>query len=109
MILFQQIDRMKYIHQLIQKKQTGSPERFATKLGLSKRQLFNILEELRIMGLDIQYSRGTETYFYANNKYMEIVYSLKELTEEEVGNTNGGAYFMRKCNFISLYAVNFAS
>ena len=40
MTLFQQIDRMKYIHYLIRREHTGNPEHFARKLQLSKRQTF---------------------------------------------------------------------
>ncbi|MEA5127952.1 MAG: helix-turn-helix domain-containing protein [Proteiniphilum sp.] len=109
MTLFQQIDRMKYIHHLISKERTGNPEYFACKLQLSKRQLFNILEEMRILGLDIRYSKMRETYYYNGDKYLDISYSLKELSEEEVENIYAGMIFFPKCNFISLYPANFTS
>ena len=96
MTLFQQIDRMKYIHRLIHKERTGNPEQFASKLQLSKRQLFNILEEMRILGLDIRYNKTRNTY-----------YSLKDLTEEEVENIYAGMKFPLKCNFISLCITYF--
>ena len=109
MTLFQQIDRMKYIHYLIRREHTGNPEHFARKLQLSKRQLFNILEEMRILGLDIRYSKVRETYFYNGDKYLEISYSLRELFEEEVKNIYAGIIFFSKCNFISLYPTNYIS
>lgn len=95
MTLFQQIDRMKYIHHLINKERTGNPDSFACKLQLSKRQLFNILDEMRILGLDIRYSKMRETYFYSGDKYLDISYSLRELSEDEVNNIYAGIIFFQ--------------
>lgn len=107
MTLFQQIDRMNYIHHLIAKECTGTPDIFAGKLNISKRQLFNILDEMRILGLDIRYNYMRETYFYNGNRYLDISYSLRELTEEETKNIQGGMIFLLKCNFISFCPANF--
>lgn len=98
---------MKYIHRLIHKERTGNPEQFASKLQLSKRQLFNILEEMRILGLDIRYNKTRNTYYYNGDKYLDISYSLKDLTEEEVENIYAGMKFPLKCNFISLCITYF--
>ena len=95
MTLFQQIDRMKYIHHLIYNRATGNPARFAGRLQLSKRQLFNILEEMRIMGLDIRYDKKSETYFYNGNIYLDISYSFKKLSNSEVKNINEGGRFFQ--------------
>ncbi|MDO5665838.1 MAG: hypothetical protein Q4G63_11365 [Bacteroidia bacterium] len=107
MTLFQQIDRINYIDSLIRAKRTGSPDVFSRKLRLSKRQLFNILEELRIEGLDIQYCRYRETYYYRGNKVLHISFVFQDLTEIEEKNTFAGK-FISECNFISLYPSNFA-
>lgn len=107
MTLFQQIDRMKYIHRLIDNEHTGNPDSFADRLQLSKRQLFNILEELRIIGLDVRYCKTRQTYYYNGNKYLDISYSLKELSDSEVKNISGGRILFSKCNFISLCRLNF--
>lgn len=109
MTLFQQIERMEYIHQVISKERTGNPGQFARKLQLSKRQLFNILEELRILGLDIRYSKMRETYYYYGGKYLEISYALRELSEKEVENIYAGVIFLSKCNYISLCTANFTN
>ncbi len=109
MTLFQQIDRMAYIHDLIYNESTGSPDSFARKLRLNKRQLFNILEEMRIMGIDIRYDRTRKTYCYCGDKYLHISCSLKNISDSEAQNIHGGVIFRAKCNFISLYPTNFTS
>lgn len=62
---------------------------------------------MRILGLDIRYSKMRETYYYNGDKYLDISYSLRELSEEEVNNIYAGVIFLPKCNFISLYSANF--
>lgn len=109
MTLFQQIDRMEYIHDLIYNESTGSPDSFARKLRLNKRQLFNILEEMRIMGVDIRYDRTRKTYCYCGDKYLHISCSLKNISDSEAQNIHGGVIFRTKCNFISFCSSFFSS
>ncbi|MDR0546535.1 MAG: DNA-binding protein [Dysgonamonadaceae bacterium] len=67
MSMFQTIQKIDRIHQLIRMEATGAPDEFAGKLHLKKRQLFNILAEFREQGADIQYSSFRSTYYYRNN------------------------------------------
>jgi predicted DNA-binding transcriptional regulator YafY len=62
--MLRQIERMQYIDQLIRLKSTGCPEDFAEKLGVSRRQLFNIIEELKILGAPIYYNKEYKSYCY---------------------------------------------
>ena len=47
---------------------TGTPEELAQKLHVSKRQLYNLVDEFRAMGASIKYSRESKTYYYTNDK-----------------------------------------
>ena len=38
------------------------------KLHVSKRQLYNLVDEFRAMGASIKYSRESKTYYYTNDK-----------------------------------------
>jgi hypothetical protein len=67
MSLFQSIQKIERIHQLIRMEATGNPDDFAKKLHLKKRQLFNLLSEFRDEGADIRYSSLRETYYYNND------------------------------------------
>ena len=108
MKLFHQIDRMQYMLHLIQQKKTGNPEKFAKRLSLRKRQLFSILEELRIIGLNIQYSKEKQSYYYADDNYMEISYGVKLLSDEETKDIEGGTLKILKCIFFAPNLANFA-
>lgn len=58
------MDRYNKMHQLIKRENTGTPCEFARKLGISKSQLYNCLDELRIRGAEINYSKIKESYVY---------------------------------------------
>jgi hypothetical protein len=57
---------------LIHMKATGTPEEFAEKLGLRRSTLFQSLQEMREMGVDIKYSFVRQTYYYADNRRIKI-------------------------------------
>ena len=42
-------------------------EELAQKLHVSKRQLYNLVDEFRAMGASIKYSRESKTYYYTND------------------------------------------
>lgn len=59
------LKKMLYIDFLIQKERTGSPERFARKLELSRSTFFEYISYLRNeLMLQISYDEYRETYYY---------------------------------------------
>lgn len=59
------LKKMLYIDYLIQKERTGSPERFARKVELSRSTFFEYISYLRNeLMLQIAYDEYRETYYY---------------------------------------------
>ena len=83
MQLFETIDRILRIHKLIQREATGTPDEFAKRLHLKRRQLYNILEEFRDYGAVIKYSRLRCTFYYENEFEVNVKISVTPLSEEE--------------------------
>ena len=63
-----EIYRRLKLHELLLHSNTGTPEELAQKLHVSKRQLYNLVDEFRAMGASIKYSRESKTYYYTNDK-----------------------------------------
>ena len=61
------IERLYRMHKLIQQEATGTPEEFARLFQIKKRQLFNLLSELKDYGALIKYSTVNHTYYYIGN------------------------------------------
>jgi predicted DNA-binding transcriptional regulator YafY len=67
MDVFEKTDRLYEIHKLIQQENTGTPDEFAKRFLLSRKQVYNIMESLKERGAVIKYSRIRCTFFYFND------------------------------------------
>lgn len=59
-------ERTKLLIDLIEKKKTGSPEDLANKIGVTKRMVYHILDDLRLfMEKEITYSKEEKSYIFS--------------------------------------------
>jgi hypothetical protein len=65
---------------LIAMRATGPPDEFACKMKLSRSTLFETLQEMKFMGVDIKYSNVRESYYYADSR--RIVIKVERAGEE---------------------------
>lgn len=90
MKIFEYIDRVNLLHKLIRDKKTGSPDELAKRINLSKSRLLRIIEDLRLKGVPIAYSRQSKTYYYIKPYQMQIDMSFTTLNQDEIKEVNGG-------------------
>ena len=57
---------------LISRMATGTPVEFAEKIGIKRSTLFQSLQEMREMGVDIKYSNIRQSYYYADGRRIKI-------------------------------------
>lgn len=76
-----QIRRILDLHELIKKEITGGSTDLSAKLHISRRQIQNYLDELRILGASISYDRMRCTYYYKNQ--FDIEYHLNIVVGEK--------------------------
>ncbi len=94
-MIFKQINRLQQIDQLIRQKRTGNAEELADKLNISRRQVYNWLDELKALGLEIDYNREIRSFVYLKSYQINISFDIKELTENEVTNVKAGLNFFK--------------
>lgn len=82
MEFLKQIERLQLLNKLVKEKRTGSPEELADRLGLSRRQLYAYLEFLKDYGMDIGYSRKTNSFIVNNGKEIKIDFQFQVLDEK---------------------------
>lgn len=75
------IDRFEHMDALINMQATGSPVKFASKLGIRRSRLFQTLQELRDRGVDIRYSCTRQSYYYGEGK--RIIISEKKASDDQ--------------------------
>lgn len=59
--------KLSFLNDLLKQGYTGTAEDLAWKLNVSRRTVFRYLDELRINGAIIGYSKTKKTYYFKNN------------------------------------------
>jgi transcriptional antiterminator len=100
MVTLKYIERLRRMDQLIRQQCTGNSDEFAERMGVSRRQLYNLIEELKDFGLPISFNRSSRTFFYINNCKLEINIEIKELDRTDYLIYNGGfIHEFQLCNY----------
>lgn len=66
--------KLQQMDQLVRLKCTGCPLKFAEKIGVSQRTLFNYLNLLADLGAQIRYNSHIESYEYTSTGKLHIGY-----------------------------------
>ena len=72
MKLFEEINLLERLDQLIRLKATGTPLQLAKRLKLSEREVYRIIAELRSMDVKIAYCKQKRSYYYENETFLRF-------------------------------------
>ncbi|MFR5896916.1 MAG: HTH domain-containing protein [Phocaeicola massiliensis] len=75
------IGRINRLYRLIRMEHTGSLKELAEIMRVSERTISNYLEELRLMGADIRFSRLRNTYYFDNRFILYATFEARIETE----------------------------
>jgi predicted DNA-binding transcriptional regulator YafY len=103
MKIFEQLERIKHIHRLIELQTTGTPNEFAKKIHISRRQLYYIIDDLKIMGAPIQYDAKSKTFYYTDKCEISFSFEIEVLSEEEISNISGGEILYNNNEYLNFY------
>lgn len=81
MELKNEIHRLNRLHRLIKMCNTGSPDELAHKLHISKRHLYNVLDNLRALDARIDYNHSDYTFY--SLIWIKIAMKIKSISENE--------------------------
>lgn len=87
---FEQLERLKRMNRLIKDEITGTPEEFATLLGVSPSHLYRCIDEIKELGAPVNFSRSRRTYYYEYEFDLKVSYSIQLITKEIAKNVIGG-------------------
>ncbi|MUP37341.1 HTH domain-containing protein [Labilibaculum euxinus] len=96
MDIFRQIEILRRLNKLIEKESTGKPSTLSNQLGISRSQLYRMIELLKDYGVPIMYSRVLETFYYSKAFRLKIELKLEDLSRKELKDFNGGEVISRK-------------
>ena len=69
---------------MIKLEGTGSPKEIASRMHISQRQLYNLLEQLRDMDAPIRFNRSANTYLYTSEFELLVSISIKVMKEDQL-------------------------
>jgi len=90
MVVFKHIQRLEKINKLISENRTGTPDEFAKRIGVGRRQLYNYLDELRSYGVDIGYCRQSRSFLFESNKHLKINFECEVIDFGDQRGTSAG-------------------
>ncbi len=90
MKVFEYLDRISLMHKLVSRQKTGTPDELAKQLGVSRTSLYELIDELRLRGVPIAYSKSAKTFFYKQPFDIAVTCSLRPLTYSEKKENAGG-------------------
>lgn len=99
--------RLMKLDNLIQLQKTGSAKELAHKLGVSRSQLFNYLEQLREMGVEIAYQKSIASYCYQGELELKIQQPFKVISRKELEDDINGGQLFKESKFTGLLHVIF--
>ncbi|WP_103071661.1 hypothetical protein [Aquimarina sediminis] len=66
-IIIRQIEIIERMDQLIRLQATGSPAKFASRLGISKTKLYRIIDTMKKLNAPIKYDIAIQSFVYAED------------------------------------------
>lgn len=92
------IEKLKVIErvdQLIRLKATGTPNELASRLGLSRSTVYEIIDCMKQMGADINYCKTKKCFYYDQRKVLAIGF----IEESKINGGKSG--FFLNCPILS--------
>jgi len=84
MSTFKNISRFEWLDQLIRQEKTGNPPALARRIGVSVRQLYYLIDELRDLGLPVDYCRTRKTFYYRSRCRLVFILKVEHVSGKEL-------------------------
>ena len=107
MSILKALERVSYSYYLLRQRKTGNPREFAQKLGLSKSQMYENIDELKALGLPIEYCKKTKSYFLAKEVQFDLENLFRTINKDELDKVKGGSLNYFQLFFQSPVASDF--
>jgi hypothetical protein len=84
------IERLQQIHALIETETTGTPRELASRLHISERLVYHLIEQLKDYNATIRYDRTRKTYYYEDEFELHVKISVSIMSNNETTQLFGG-------------------
>lgn len=106
MPILKYIERLQRIDRLIQMKATGTPEEFASKIGISRSTLMEYLSEMKELGGKITYCKFRQCYQYDDSSKLVIGFTKNVLNDRTQNLIKGGNNVFHEFEKVRIYRTD---
>ncbi|WP_439183102.1 hypothetical protein [Carboxylicivirga taeanensis] len=90
MKIFKEVEMLKRMFELINKRQTGNSESFHKKLGISRSKLYNLIDELKQKGIDVEYDKRIKSFYLKEDVCVVVDEPLRIIDKDKLRSVSGG-------------------
>ena len=72
MKFFEKAEKLNYLDKLLREEQTGNLDQLARTMGISRSQMHNYIDNLKLHGFPIEYDRDRQTYYYSDPDLLTV-------------------------------------
>ncbi|MBS2209815.1 hypothetical protein KEM09_00260 [Carboxylicivirga mesophila] len=90
MKLFEEVEMLKRMFELIHKRQTGNSSTFHKKLGISRSKLYNLIDDLKEKGIEVEYDKKIKSFYLKEDICVKVDEPIQIIDKEELEKINGG-------------------
>ncbi|WP_128755371.1 HTH domain-containing protein [Aquimarina sediminis] len=91
-IIIKHIELIERIDQLIRLQATGSPEKLASRLGISRAKVYRLIDTMKELNAPVAYDFACQSFIYTKNVHYRFGFIDSELDHNEIRSINGGSY-----------------
>lgn len=96
MTLNRKTEIFKEFVKLLENGQTGNATQLAKRINISRSKLYELIDEVKTLGIDIKYSRKFNSFQYSNHLRLKINIPVEVISDHEYETINGGQVFIHK-------------
>ncbi len=91
-VIIKQIELIERIDQLIRLQATGPPGALASRLEISRTNVYRLIDTMRDLNAPIEYNHGIQSFVYKKEVKFSFGFVTIELSQSEARSTYGGTY-----------------
>lgn len=86
------LERLQRLHLLIEQEVTGSPKELASRMHVSERLVYNLIEQFKEYDAGICYDRRRRTYYYCEDFQFKVSISVSIVNKNHKIEVFEGGY-----------------
>lgn len=72
MKFLEKLEVIERVDGLIRRKATGTPDELASRLGVSRSTVYELIECLQLLGAEINYCRNKKSFYYKTEMILKV-------------------------------------